>query len=88
LTFLNPLSSDKKSDIFSVLVIAGLVKTLHGLNITNNPLEFPPADVLQRGTYEIQKFLRDMLQAKSSGQMNSVKDGKHLKGWRAGMFKK
>ncbi|KAL8592142.1 hypothetical protein ACOMHN_033513 [Nucella lapillus] len=52
----------------------GLVKTLHGLNITNNPLEFPPQDILQRGTYEIQKFLRDMLQAKSSAKTNGMKD--------------
>nr|KAG5687525.1 hypothetical protein BaRGS_034581 [Batillaria attramentaria] len=48
----------------------GLVKTLHGLNITNNPLEFPPQDVISRGTYEIQKFLREMLQAKSSAKLN------------------
>ena len=58
-----------------LLCVSGLVKTLHGLNITNNPLEFPPQDVIERGTYEIQKFLREMLQAKSSAKMNTVKDG-------------
>ncbi|XP_025096708.1 leucine-rich repeat-containing protein 27-like isoform X2 [Pomacea canaliculata] len=47
----------------------GLVKTLHGLNIINNPLEFPPAEILSQGTYEIQKFLREMLQAKSNANM-------------------
>ncbi|KAK7109701.1 leucine-rich repeat-containing protein 27-like isoform X2 [Littorina saxatilis] len=52
----------------------GLVKTLHGLNITNNPLEFPPQDVIERGTYEIQKFLREMLQAKSSAKTTTVRD--------------
>ncbi|XP_076436909.1 uncharacterized protein LOC143276282 isoform X2 [Babylonia areolata] len=52
----------------------GLVKTLHGLNITNNPLEFPPQDIIQKGTYEIQKFLRDMLQAKSSAKINGNKE--------------
>ena len=58
--------------------VSGLVKSLHGLNITNNPLEFPPQDVIERGTYEIQKFLREMLQAKSSAKMNVVKDGLYI----------
>ena len=58
------------------------MKTLHGLNITNNPLEFPPQDILDRGTFEIQKFLREMLEAKSNGSMttfnNKIKDGKRI----------
>ncbi|XP_048747713.1 leucine-rich repeat-containing protein 27-like isoform X2 [Ostrea edulis] len=47
----------------------GLIKSLNGLNISNNPIEFPPKDIMERGTSEILKFLREMLQAKSSGQL-------------------
>lgn len=54
--------------------VSGLVKTLHGLNIINNPLEFPPAEILSQGTYEIQKFLREMLQAKSNANMKEGKE--------------
>ena len=60
---------------YILCVFSGLVKTLHGLNITNNPLQFPPQDVIDRGTYEIQKFLREMLQAKSSAKASGNKDG-------------
>lgn len=49
--------------------ITGLIKSLNGLNISNNPIEFPPKDIMERGTSEILKFLREMLQAKSSGQL-------------------
>ena len=48
--------------------ISGLIKTLNGLNITNNPLEFPPVSIIEKGTAEILKFLREMIQAKSSGR--------------------
>nr|XP_019920749.2 leucine-rich repeat-containing protein 27 isoform X2 [Crassostrea gigas] len=47
----------------------GLIKSLNGLNISNNPIEFPPKDIMEKGTAEILKFLREMLQAKSSGQL-------------------
>ncbi|XP_061180066.1 leucine-rich repeat-containing protein 27-like isoform X3 [Saccostrea echinata] len=47
----------------------GLIKSLNGLNISNNPIEFPPKDIMEKGTTEILKFLREMLQAKSSGQL-------------------
>ncbi|XP_078310264.1 uncharacterized protein LOC111134419 isoform X2 [Crassostrea virginica] len=47
----------------------GLIKSLNGLNISNNPIEFPPKDIMEKGTSEILKFLREMLQAKSSGQL-------------------
>lgn len=47
----------------------GLIKTLNGLNINNNPLEFPPLSVVEKGTSEILKFLREMIQAKSSGKL-------------------
>ena len=50
-------------------IFSGLIKSLHGLNISNNPLEFPPKDVLEKGTSEVLKFLRDMLQAKSAGKL-------------------
>lgn len=47
----------------------GLIKSLNGLNMSNNPIEFPPKDIMEKGTAEILKFLREMLQAKSSGQL-------------------
>lgn len=43
----------------------GLVQSLDGLNIRNNPLEFPPPEVLQMGTKKMLSFLRRLLQAKS-----------------------
>jgi len=43
----------------------GLVQTLDGLNIRNNPLEFPPPEVLEKGTRKILSFLRRLLKAKS-----------------------
>ncbi|XP_060599487.1 leucine-rich repeat-containing protein 27-like isoform X3 [Ruditapes philippinarum] len=47
----------------------GLIKTLHGLNISNNPLDFPPQSIIEKGTNEILKFLREMIEAKSSGKL-------------------
>ncbi|XP_046371501.1 leucine-rich repeat-containing protein 27-like isoform X2 [Haliotis rufescens] len=44
----------------------GFVSTLHGLNITNNPLEFPPLEILEKGTVEVLRFLTEMLEAKSA----------------------
>ena len=29
---------------------SGLLKSLSGLNLTNNPLEFPPSYIVERGT--------------------------------------
>ncbi|XP_071809766.1 leucine-rich repeat-containing protein 27-like isoform X3 [Asterias amurensis] len=37
----------------------GFVKTLTGLNLQRNPLEFPPPKVLERGVKEILRYLRD-----------------------------
>ena len=45
--------------------LPGLVTTLHGLNIANNPLEFPPESVVEGGTKSILAFFRDLLRAKS-----------------------
>ncbi|XP_045189197.2 leucine-rich repeat-containing protein 27-like isoform X3 [Mercenaria mercenaria] len=47
----------------------GLIKSLHGLNISNNPLDFPPQSIIEKGTNEILKFLREMIEAKSSGKL-------------------
>ncbi|KAL5260993.1 hypothetical protein ACHWQZ_G006890 [Mnemiopsis leidyi] len=40
----------------------GNIPTLSGLNIADNPLEYPPKTVLQQGTQEILKYLRLELQ--------------------------
>ncbi|XP_052771933.1 leucine-rich repeat-containing protein 27-like isoform X2 [Mya arenaria] len=54
----------------------GLIKSLHGLNINNNPLDFPPPVIIEKGTMDILKFLREMIQAKSSGKLlNGTEDG-------------
>jgi hypothetical protein len=56
-------------------IIAGLIKSLNGLNISNNPLEFPPGEVIEKGTNDILKFLREMLLAKSQGRLTSTFNG-------------
>ncbi|XP_063692035.1 leucine-rich repeat-containing protein 27-like isoform X5 [Bolinopsis microptera] len=43
----------------------GNVPTLTGLNIADNPIEYPPKTVLQEGTQEILKYLRLELQSES-----------------------
>ena len=48
---------------------AGLVLTLNGLNISNNPLEFPPQEVIDRGSQTILAFFRELLRAKSLGHI-------------------
>lgn len=65
------ISCENFSDVHDLCFtfITGLIKSLNGLNISNNPIEFPPKDIMERGTSEILKFLREMLQAKSSGQL-------------------
>ncbi|KAH3788467.1 hypothetical protein DPMN_166611 [Dreissena polymorpha] len=54
----------------------GLIKSLHGLNINNNPLEFPPPSIIEKGTTEVLKFLREMIQTKTSGKLqNHIDEG-------------
>lgn len=43
----------------------GLINTMNGLNLRDNPLEFPPAEVIEKGTKEILKFFKEILYAKS-----------------------
>lgn len=62
------LSKKSSNKLFYILYL-GLIKSLHGLNITNNPLDFPPQSIIEKGTNEILKFLREMLEAKSSGKL-------------------
>ncbi|XP_022792725.1 leucine-rich repeat-containing protein 27-like isoform X1 [Stylophora pistillata] len=47
----------------------GLVKSLSGLNISSNPLEFPPSFIVEKGTQEVLKFLREqyLLQLQERG---------------------
>ncbi|KAL5021147.1 hypothetical protein ScPMuIL_000302 [Solemya velum] len=47
----------------------GLIKSLNGLNIRGNPLEFPPPEIVEKGTAVILKFLQEMINAKSEGFM-------------------
>ena len=53
--------------------ITGLVSTLNGLNINNNPLEFPPQEVIARGAQTILAFFRELLRAKSEGHIPNSK---------------
>ncbi|OWF51769.1 leucine-rich repeat-containing protein 27-like isoform X3 [Mizuhopecten yessoensis] len=53
----------------------GLIKSLNGLNISNNPIEFPPKEVMEKGTTAILHFLREMLHAKSTGKMTNGGNG-------------
>ncbi|XP_059163282.1 leucine-rich repeat-containing protein 27-like isoform X2 [Physella acuta] len=50
----------------------GLVKSLHGLNIAGNPLDFPPQMIIETGTQGILQFLRDMIDAKMSAKMSDL----------------
>ncbi len=40
---------------------SGLVRTLTGLSLNDNPLEVPPPAVVQGGTQRVLQFLRDLL---------------------------
>ncbi|XP_052102133.1 leucine-rich repeat-containing protein 27-like isoform X6 [Mytilus californianus] len=53
----------------------GLIKSLNGLNISGNPIEFPPGEIIEKGTNEILKFLREMLLAKSQGRLTTSLNG-------------
>jgi len=50
----------------------GLVRSLHGLNIAGNPLDFPPQDIIDRGTQHILGFLRSMMDAKNTAKMSDL----------------
>ena len=41
--------------------LIGLLRHLNGLNLTDNPLEFPPPEVLKEGTRATLAFLRSLL---------------------------
>lgn len=45
--------------------VLGNVPGITGLNIADNPIEFPPKTVIQEGTQSILKFLRLELQSES-----------------------
>ncbi|XP_013395035.1 leucine-rich repeat-containing protein 27 isoform X2 [Lingula anatina] len=55
------------NELKSLPLELGLVMSLNGLNINNNPLEFPPAEVIEKGTHDILTYLRELLFAKSQG---------------------
>ncbi|BFZ01408.1 hypothetical protein BsWGS_04447 [Bradybaena similaris] len=46
----------------------GLVKSLHGLNLAGNHLDFPPPEIIEHGTQYILLYLRDLYEAKCSQQ--------------------
>ncbi|XP_031550498.1 leucine-rich repeat-containing protein 27-like isoform X2 [Actinia tenebrosa] len=54
----------------------GFAKCLSGLNLTSNPLEMPPSQVLERGTQEVLKFLREKYAEKMglNGQESFLKE--------------
>ncbi|XP_074612826.1 uncharacterized protein LOC141869769 isoform X2 [Acropora palmata] len=47
------------NNIESLPLELGLLKSLSGLNLSGNPLEYPPQFIVERGTQEILKFLRE-----------------------------
>ena len=53
---------------FTPVSCLGLVRTLTGLNIANNPLDFPPVEIIEGGVQTILAFFREMLRAKSQGK--------------------
>lgn len=50
----------------------GLVRSLHGLNITDNPLDFPPLEIIEKGTQNVLAFLRSMMDAKNTANMGNL----------------
>ena len=61
------------SDQFELLLcVSGLVRTLHGLNIASNPLDFPPQEIIEKGTSGILSFLREMMEAKNTAKMTEL----------------
>ncbi|XP_067036554.1 leucine-rich repeat-containing protein 27-like isoform X2 [Acropora muricata] len=47
------------NNVESLPLELGLLKSLSGLNLSGNPLEYPPQFIVERGTQEILKFLRE-----------------------------
>lgn len=50
----------------------GLVRSLHGLNIAGNPLDFPPTEIIEKGAQDILGFLRSMMDAKNTAKMGDL----------------
>ena len=44
------------------------MKSLSGLNVSNNPLEFPAQEILDRGISHVLKYLRKCLIRKNQGK--------------------
>ena len=44
---------NKIKNLLNFFLFLGLVKSLSGLNISSNPLEFPPAFIVEKGTQVI-----------------------------------
>ncbi|XP_048585416.1 leucine-rich repeat-containing protein 27 isoform X1 [Nematostella vectensis] len=53
----------------------GFIKSLSGLNLASNPLENPPPQVVEKGTQEVLRFLREQFsdREKASGHCTQVK---------------
>lgn len=47
----------------------GMVRTLSGLSLSNNPIEFPPQEVLDKGCHIVLAFLRETLKGKALGRI-------------------
>ena len=46
----------------------GFIESLSGLNISDNPLEFPPQSVLDKGSSYILKYFKKCLTCKGKGK--------------------
>ncbi|XP_033102940.1 leucine-rich repeat-containing protein 27-like isoform X2 [Anneissia japonica] len=50
----------------------GFIQTLTGLNLRKNPLEFPPQEVIDKGVYEILRFLCEISICQQRNQKGSL----------------
>ena len=48
------------------------MRSLHGLNIAGNPLDFPPTEIIEKGAQDILGFLRSMMDAKNTAKMGDL----------------
>lgn len=48
------------------------MRKLHGLNIYNNPIEFPPSHIVKKGTREILKYLYESYFQQNQGENPSL----------------
>lgn len=65
-------------DIYDVLLctviqnfFVGLVKTIEGLSLSENPIKYPASQIISKGVHEILQYLHHVLLSKSNGNFHA-----------------